>query len=157
MSIIKMISPQIKLLICTFLVLALVYYFFVYKEQHPDSINNQWLSVATTTTKKKTIDPPATPTLAERPILADVYPVLPTPGYTDESYSTEWEGYPIHAANSIETTNYRYWSTPENGTCVPADMCYGLYGTLPPREPPAPLVAPEINDERRRVGFYQTP
>lgn len=134
-----------KLVICTFLVLALVYYFFVYKEniRYDDS----------TLIQEQVHNASA---INEPPLLADVYPVLSKPGYSDESYSTEWEGYPIHAANSIETTNYRYWNTPENGTCIPADMCYGLYGTLPPKGPPAPLVAPEINDERRRVGFYQT-
>ena len=152
-----MISQELKLMVVTVGVLALVYYFFIYKEQvglgdgddDGDTTAIAYAAAATLYTPASLPD-----TIA--PLLADTYPVLANPGYSNAAYSTEWKGYPIHSANSIQTTNYRYWNTPENGTCIPADMCYGLYGTVSCSGPSATLIAPDINDERRRVNFYQT-
>jgi hypothetical protein len=96
-------------------------------------------------------------TYPNKVLLADVYKVKSNPGYSNESYSTEWEQYPIEPANSIYTTNYKDWSSPENGTTIPADLNNGLYEPLPPLNnnvPPKPLVAPDLNDGRRRVNFY---
>jgi hypothetical protein len=150
-----MISQELKLMVVTVGVLALVYYFFIYKEQiglggdDDDDDGDDAIAYATTATLYSLPG-------KESPLLADSYPVLANPGYSNAAYSTEWKGYPIHAANSLQTTNYRYWNTPENGTCIPADMCYGLYGTVACSAPSPPLIAPDINDERRRVNFYQT-
>ena len=91
-----------------------------------------------------------------QPILHDVYKVKPNPGYSDESYDTIWKDYPILSATSITTTNYRYWDQPDNGTCIPADMCNGLYEKLPPSamSPQSPLIAPSLNSDERRINFY---
>jgi hypothetical protein len=90
-----------------------------------------------------------------RPLLEGVYPLKAHPGYTDESYDSIWKDYPILSATSIETTNYRYWDSPDNGTCAPPDLCGGLYEKLPPQTtPPAPLVAPSLLAPGRRINFY---
>lgn len=88
-------------------------------------------------------------------ILKDMYPEKANPGYTNESYDTIWHDYPILSATSIETTNYRYWDQPDNGTCVPADLCNGLYEKIKLPAKPEPIRAPNLNDGLRRVNFYE--
>lgn len=89
-------------------------------------------------------------------LLKDMYPVKPNPGYSNENYDTIWHDYPVLSATSIETTNYRYWDQPDNGTCVPADLCNGLYTKIKLPAKPEPIRAPNLNDDLRRVNFYTT-
>ena len=38
---------------------------------------------------------------------------------------------PVYSANSQKLNNVRYWSTPDNGSCTPADFCDAIYEPNP--------------------------
>ena len=38
---------------------------------------------------------------------------------------------PVYSANSQKNNNVRYWSSPDNGSCTPADFCDAIYEPNP--------------------------
>ena len=75
------------------------------------------------------LDPARFPCSIEKPNLYGDYPVKKDPHLTNLSYSDIWTEYPSVQVGSYEqvTNNKKYWDNPNNGTCVRADMCNGIY------------------------------
>ena len=90
----------------------------------------------------------------DKPILYTSYPLKKEPGLSTNTYSDNYEYYPIFG-NSYEqhTNNVRYWETPNNGTCSFADMCGGLYEDKKLDIPKSPQVIPFTSPDIR-VNFY---
>lgn len=89
------------------------------------------------------------------PILAGDYPLLDNPvGYSNLSYSDLWRYYPSFN-NSYDqvTNNVRYWATPNNGKCVRAEICGGLYDNKNIEIPPPPPIIP-FSSPDKRVNYY---
>lgn len=54
------------------------------------------------------------------------------------------------------TNNKKYWNTPDNGTCSPADFCGVLYGSRSWSTPH--FSPPSIGDfDGRRIGMFSSP
>ena len=90
----------------------------------------------------------------DKPLLHSSYPLQKSPSVSTNTYSENYEYYPIFG-NSFEqhTNNVRYWKTPNNGTCAPADMCGGLYEDKKVDIPKSPQVIPFTSHDIR-VNFY---
>ena len=75
------------------------------------------------------LNPATYPCSVDNPKLYGDYPVKKQPGATDLEYSNIWTEYPTFQVGSYEqvTNNKRYWNNPNNGTCIRADMCNGIY------------------------------
>ena len=91
----------------------------------------------------------------DNPILYNEFPVAFNPGVSDLGTEQMWPDYPVFPASSTINNNIRYWRSPDNGKCSPADMCGGLYNlkkgvTIPPApQPPQWGVG-------TRVNYYDT-
>ena len=80
------------------------------------------------------------------------YPLKPNPGVSTETPSSLQKYKPIFPINSMTTNNIRYWATPNNGGCMPTDMCDGIYDKKTisiPNPPPMLGWGNEI-----RVNYY---
>jgi len=113
-----------------------------------------YLGMSYSTEGFRRLMPGSYPLSDDKPLLYDVYQVKPHPGVTKDGIENIYKEYPIQPANSVETTNYKYWLSPNNGTCVPSEICNGLYEDLPSLPKEAPLVPPNWSDKRLRVNFY---
>jgi hypothetical protein len=60
----------------------------------------------------------------DKPLLHGYYNVKDNTNVTKNNNYNIWEDYPVYE-NSYkqETNNKRYWSTPDNGLCSPAEFC----------------------------------
>lgn len=88
------------------------------------------------------------------PILYDDYPLKQKMGVSNNSYELNSTFYPIFGSSYGQyTNNIRYWATPDNGECMPADFCGGLYNNkkidIPKTPAPIPFSSPDI-----RVNYY---
>jgi hypothetical protein len=64
------------------------------------------------------------PKSQDEPLLYGYYNVKKNTNVTKNNNYNIWEEYPVYP-NSYkqETNNKRYWSTPDNGLCSPAEFC----------------------------------
>lgn len=99
------------------------------------------------------LTPGTYPISVDVPILHE-YPLKKTMGVSTNTYAENSTFYPIFGSSYGQyTNNVRYWSTPDNGECSPADFCGGLYDnkkiviSKPP--PSIPFSSPDI-----RVNYY---
>lgn len=88
------------------------------------------------------------------PILHEEYPLKPHMGISTNTYETNSSYYPIFGSSYEQhTNNVKYWSTPNNGMCSPADFCGGLYNNKKLNVPKTPtsisMDSPDI-----RVNYY---
>ena len=68
------------------------------------------------------------PISSDVPILYDDYPLKKTMGVSNNTYADNYPNYPIFDSSyEQKTNNVRYWSSPNNGLCSPADFCNGIY------------------------------
>lgn len=102
------------------------------------------------------LSPGVSPCSTEHPELYGDYPVKKNPGATDREYSNIWTEYPTGKVGSYAqvTNNVKYWKNPNNGSCIRADMCNGIYAdkTLDVPAPP-PMLA---FGEGIRVNYYDS-
>ena len=102
------------------------------------------------------LNPATYPCSVNNPKLYGDYPVKKNPGATDLEYSNIWTEYPTYQVGSYEqvTNNKRYWNNPNNGTCIRADMCNGIYDDKTLDIPPQP---PMLKfGEGIRVNYYDS-
>ena len=65
-----------------------------------------------------------------------------------------YKNYPVFPASCLTNNNIRYWKTPNNGMCEPAEFCGGLYEpTIHPV--PKPSLPPKW-DNGLRVNYYDS-
>jgi len=69
------------------------------------------------------------PYSTEYPLLEGSYPYTGSKTVSNKDYNDIWMKYPVFRVGSYEqiTNNLRYWSNPDDGECVRADMCDALY------------------------------
>jgi len=71
------------------------------------------------------------------------------------TYEDNYPAYPVFGASYGQyTNNVRYWATPDNGQCAPAEFCNGLYNekqnlNIEKTPNPIPFSSPQV-----RVNFY---
>ena len=89
------------------------------------------------------------------PLLYEDYP-LKKPKMELSTLGREqlYKYYPVFPADSTKTNNIRYWTTPNNGKCSPAEFCDAYYGEkkIPTdviNHPPVPEWGPQ------RVNYYE--
>ena len=68
------------------------------------------------------------PISEDAPILVGDYPLKKHMGVSTNTYAENSKQYPIFGFSYGQyTNNVRYWATPDNGECSPAEFCGGLY------------------------------
>ena len=100
------------------------------------------------------LSPGSFPIDVDVPILHEEYPLKQHMGLSNNTYEMNSTYYPIFGSSYEQcTNNVRYWSTPNNGTCSPADFCGGLYNNkkIDVSKTPVPisLASPDI-----RVNYF---
>lgn len=103
----------------------------------------------------ESLSPASYPVSVEQPILYDDYPVKNPPQLSNLTYDTQWVDYPIFLSDSCKGNNIRYWATPDNGICAPAEFCNSMYNPKTLNIPPPP-VPPQWGTGAIRVNFYDT-
>ncbi len=66
------------------------------------------------------------------------YPLRTPPALSNLTNGNLWHYRPTPPINAMESNNIRYWETPNNGGCIPADMCGALYADKTLHIPPPP-------------------
>lgn len=95
------------------------------------------------------------PVASTYPILYKDYPLKKKMGVSNNTYEENSKYYPIFGNSYAQiTNNVRYWETPNNGLCSPADFCGGLYKNKKDLDifqtpKPIPFSSPKI-----RVNYY---
>ena len=102
------------------------------------------------------LSPGSFPIDVDVPILYEEYPLKKNMGISDNTYEMNMSYYPVFGSSYGQyTNNVRYWSTPNNGTCSPADFCDGLYNNKKIDIPQTPhsisFSSPDI-----RVNYYSS-
>lgn len=110
-------SSYINTILFIFLILLVLCYFgifkFTSKEAFESNMNNDNL-----------LRPGRYPKTQDVPLLYGYYNVKDNTNVTKNNNYNIWKDYPVYK-NSYEqeTNNKRYWSTPDNGLCSPAEFC----------------------------------
>lgn len=99
------------------------------------------------------LSPGSYPISVDVPLL-DEYKLNKHMGLSTNSYADNSAQYPIFGSSyDQKTNNVRYWSTPYNGKCSPAEFCGGLYDnttqTIVKTPTMIPFSSPDI-----RVNYY---
>jgi hypothetical protein len=88
------------------------------------------------------------------PVLYEEYPLKTRPGISMNNYETNSSYYPIFGSSYNQyTNNVRYWATPDNGKCSPAEFCGGLYNDKKLEISNTPRSIPFSNPDIR-VNYY---
>ena len=98
-------------------------------------------------------------TPGDYPISDDVpllheYPFKKNMGVSENTYEDNSTYYPVFGSSYGQyTNNVRYWASPNNGQCSPAEFCDGLYDDkkieVPEQPNEIPFSSPDI-----RVNYY---
>ena len=101
-----------------------------------------------------TLDPGSFPESVSEPILYEDYPVKKNPGISMNTYEDNYPYYPLFGSSYKQVTNnVRYWATPNNGKCSPAEFCVGIYDNKKIDTPKSPVIIP-FSSPVKRVNFY---
>lgn len=99
------------------------------------------------------LTPGTFPISVDVPLLHE-YPLKKNMGISSNTYQDNSSYYPIFGSSYDQiTNNVRYWKTPNNGQCAPAEFCGGLYDnkkidvSKTPKQ--IPFSSPDI-----RVNYY---
>ncbi len=134
-------SKQVNIIL--FLILALLIPLFYSLVQYRESFVT------------KMLNPDNYPIGDNQPLLVNDYPVKPNANVTRDQSSTIWKEYPVYANSYKQTTNNkRYWSTPDNGLCSPAEFCGALYKPKEINPEPLPPILPPYSSNNR-VNYYE--
>lgn len=95
-----------------------------------------------------------------QPLLNDSFPAIKNPHASNETYEKIWWKYPQFKMGSFKqvTNNVRYNYNPDEGTCIPAEMCGALYhNKLNVASNLIRPLGPVPATRGTRVGYYRTP
>jgi len=93
------------------------------------------------------------PTSVDVPLLHE-YPLKKNLGVSKNGYENNYSYYPVFGSSYGQfTNNVKYWATPDNGECSPAEFCGGLYNDkkIDPVKTPNPI---PFSSPKLRVNFY---
>jgi len=101
------------------------------------------------------LEPGTFPTSVTKPLLQGNYPLQKGGGGLSDLDSKSMSAfYPIFPSSYLQrTNNVRYWATPNNGTCSPANMCGTLYEDKKINIPHFPPMIP-FSSKDTRVNVY---
>ena len=88
------------------------------------------------------------------PLLYEYYP-LKKPKMELSTLGSEqlYKYYPVFSADSTKINNIRYWKTPNNGKCSPAEFCDAYYGA---KSIPTDVINPPVPEwGPQRVNYYE--
>jgi hypothetical protein len=69
-------------------------------------------------------EPGEFPISVTQPLLYEDYEVKKNTNVTKNNESTVWREYPVYPSSyKQETNNKEYWTSPDDGTCLPAEFC----------------------------------
>ena len=96
---------------------------------------------------------------ANDPLLTGSYPVMENPHASNNTYSKIWWKYPEFSVGSFKqiTNNVRYNYNPDDGICIPAEMCGALYHNK--KKTTSNVIGPlgpVPSSPGIRVGYYRT-
>lgn len=112
---------DLKIIINFFLVVLVIFLVLVFigaiKVYHTETF-------APNMNNNNQLEPGNFPISSTQPILYGDYKVKQNTNVTKNNDYNIWKEYPVYP-NSYkqETNNKRYWTTPDNGTCSPAEFC----------------------------------
>ena len=70
------------------------------------------------------LTPGAYPQSDNVPLLSGAYKVKKNTNVTKNNNNTNWKQLPVYPSSyKQQTNNVRYWGTPDNGLCSPAEFC----------------------------------
>ena len=97
------------------------------------------------------------PVSVDKPLL-DSFPLTGNKGVSNRNYSDIWWEYPEFDRSSFAqiTNNLRYVNSPEEGTCIRADMCNALYKNIKNKSNEVCPLPPAEEGPGARVGYYRT-
>ena len=99
------------------------------------------------------LQPGTYPISVDEPLLHE-YPLKKNMGVSNNTYAENSTYYPIFGSSYGQfTNNVRYWKTPNNGQCSPAEFCGGLYDDKEIDEPKTPKQIP-FSSSDIRVNYY---
>lgn len=101
------------------------------------------------------LEPGAFPESVTKPLLQGDYPLQKAgAGLSDLDSRSMSAFYPVFPNSYLQrTNNVRYWATPNNGTCIPANMCGTLYEDKKIDIPQFPPIIP-FSSKDTRVNVY---
>jgi hypothetical protein len=101
------------------------------------------------------LEPGVFPVSVTKPLLQGDYPLQKAgAGLSDLDSRSMSEYYPVFPNSYLQrTNNVRYWATPNNGTCSPANMCGTLYKDKKINIPEFPPIIP-FSSKDTRVNVY---
>ena len=91
-------------------------------------------------------------------LLQDIYPMIKRKGVSNDSASKIWWHYPIFEVGSYDqiTNNIRYPNNPDEGTCMPANLCGTFYKEKQLKSNYVHTLPPVDENGNTRVGYYTT-
>lgn len=99
------------------------------------------------------LQPGTYPISVDVPLLHE-YPLKKNMSVSNNTYAENSTYYPIFGSSYGQfTNNVRYWKTPNNGQCSPAEFCGGLYDDKEIDEPKTPKQIP-FSSPDIRVNYY---
>jgi hypothetical protein len=95
------------------------------------------------------------PESVSKPILYGDYPLQKgVLGLSDLNSKSLSAYYPVFPSSYLQrTNNVRYWATPNDGTCSPANMCGTLYDNKTLNIPKFPRMVP-FSSKQTRVNMF---
>lgn len=111
-------SPNyINIILFIILIVFVLCYFGIFKftssEAFGPNMNNNYMLM-----------PAKYPVSVNEPLLYGDYNVKSNTNVTKNNNYNIWKDYPVYTSSyKQETNNKRYWSTPDNGMCSPAEFC----------------------------------
>ena len=103
----------------------------------------------------KLLEPGVFPESVSKPLLYGDYPIQKgVLGLSDLDSRAMSAYYPVFPSSYLQrTNNVRYWATPNNGTCSPANMCDTLYDNKKIEVHKFPKMIP-FSSKQTRVNMY---
>ena len=91
-------------------------------------------------------------------LLQDIYPMIERKGVSNDSASKIWWHYPTFEVGSYDqiTNNIRYPNNPDEGTCMPANLCGTFYKEKQLKSNYVHTLPPVDENGNTRVGYYTT-
>jgi hypothetical protein len=143
----SILNISINTILFVILVLLLLSYFgftrVFYKESFISGINNN-----------RQLVPGEYPVSNNEPILYGDYNVKENTNVTKNNSYNIWKSYPVFpSSHKQQTNNIRYWETPDNGLCSPAEFCGTPYEKTPIKKSEVSKAIP-IDSNVTRVNWW---
>jgi hypothetical protein len=140
--------------IVSFLVVAIIFIPFTLKKSYIENYENNTINNNVNINNDY-------PTNETYPLLKDYYPLITSPKISSYTYFNNWKKgyYPVFPLSSYTqiTNNIKYPPNPDNGECMPADMCFTLYDNIDKSNIQTPLPPVDFVDaSESRVNYYKT-